>query len=298
MLLEPITTNTAALKSSIKLGVLKVIAGWWRRQTGQVAVGGVPAIHKNVLINFISGFNLRVWRWHIILMAWFFLSSLQVGAWQKKQDLVKYDSSLLQIRSLPDSNIKVYTADEEFNYSVQRSKSESIWDRLWYWVYRNIAKMQANKFWGRFFEVFLWIFCIGAFVYAGFKLTGMNSTALFSGDKKNEQLDYNLEEDNIYAINFSEAIQVAINERNFRLATRLLYLQSLRKLADAELISWRINKTNDVYLHELASSSYHESFGFLTKAYEYAWYGEMAIDEALFKNINQQFIIFNSGISV
>ena len=143
----------------------------------------------------------------------------------------------------------------------------------------------------------IWIFCISAFVYAALKLTGMNSTALFATDKKNDQLDYLLEEDNIYAINFSEAIQVAINERNFRLATRLLYLQSLRKLADAELITWKINKTNDVYLHELASSSYHESFGFLTKAYEYAWYGEMPLDEALFKNIHQQFLIFNSGIS-
>jgi hypothetical protein len=59
----------------------------------------------------------------------------------------------------------------------------------------------------------------------------MNSTALFSGDKKNEQLDYMLEEDNIYAINFSESIQVAISERNVRLATRLLYLQSLEKIS-------------------------------------------------------------------
>lgn len=287
----------AVLKSSIKLDVLKIVAGWWGQQPGQVSVGGNSTICKAILINFISGFNPRLWRWHFILMACFFLSSLQVGAWQKKQDIVQYDSSTLQLRSFPDSNIKVYTADEEFNYSVQRSKSDSIWDRFWYWVYRNIAKMQANKFWGKFFEVLLWIFCIGAFIYAGFKLTGMNSTALFSGDKKNEQLDYMLEEDNIYAINFSESIQVAISERNFRLATRLLYLQSLRKLADAELITWKINKTNDVYLHELASTSYHESFGFLTKAYEYAWYGEMPLDEALFKNIHQQFINFNSGIS-
>jgi len=260
-------------------------------------VGVVSSNHKAVLRNFIYCFSIRRLRWHIILVGCLFLSSLQANAWQKKQDLVQYDSSLVQLRSFPDSNIKVYAADEEFNYSVQRSKSDSMWDRFWYWVYRNIAKMQANKYLGRFFELLLWIFCIGAFVYAGFKLTGMNSTALFSGDKKNDQLDYMLEEDNIYGINFSEAIQIAINERNFRLATRLLYLQSLRKLADAELITWKINKTNDVYLHELASSSYHESFGFLTKAYEYAWYGEMPLNEALFKNIHQQFLKFNSGIS-
>src|SRR6478735_5774371 len=111
------------------------------------------------------------------------VSGFSVGAWQKKQDTIQYDSSTLQLRILPDSNIKVYTTDEEFNYSVQRSKSDGMWDRFWYGVYRKLAKMQANKFWGRLFEVFLWVFCIGAFVYAGFKLTGMNSTALFLGDK-------------------------------------------------------------------------------------------------------------------
>ena len=186
---------------------------------------------------------------------------------------------------------------KEFNYSIQQSEGVNLWDRFWHWVFRKISDIQVSKFWAKFFEVFLWIFCLGACLYAVLKLTGMNSTALFSADNKNDQLDYLLEEDNIYAINFNEAIQSAINERNFRVATRLLYLQSLRKLADADFINWRINKTNDVYLHELSSATLRESFGFLTRAYEYAWYGAMPLDEVLFKDIHEQFLTFNNKIS-
>ena len=232
-----------------------------------------------------------------LFIACFFLLCMKAGAWQKKQEVLQYDSSSVQLRSLPDSTIKAYRSNEEFNYSIQRSEGESIWDRFWYWVFRKIADIQSNKFWAKFFEVFLWIFCISAFVYAALKLSGMNSSALLPGNQKNDQLDYLLEDDDIYAINFSEAIQTAIDDRNFRVATRLLYLQSLRKLADAELITWKINKTNDVYLHELASGTLQESFLFLTKAYEYAWYGAMPVDEARFKDIHQQFLIFNNNIS-
>ena len=237
----------------------------------------------------------RVWR--ILFFTCFFLFSLKAGAWQNKQEVLQYDSSSLQLRSLPDSTIKTYKSNEEFNYSIQRSEGESIWDRFWYWVFRKIAEFQTNKFWSKIFEVFLWIFCVSAFVYAALKLAGMNSSALLPGNKKNDQLDYLLEEDDIYAINFSEAIQTAINDRNFRAATRLLYLQSLRKLADADLITWKINKTNDVYLHEISSANLKESFLFLTRAYEYAWYGAMPVDEARFKEIHQQFLNFNNNIS-
>jgi len=222
---------------------------------------------------------------------------MKADAWQKKQEVLQYDSSTIQLRHLSDSSIKKYRANEEFNYSIQRSEGVSIWDRFWNWVFRKISDIQANKFWAKFFEVLVWIFCISAFVYAALKLTGMNSTALFSADKKNGQLDYLLEEDNIYAINFAEAIQTAIDERNFRVATRLLYLQTLRKLADAELITWKINKTNDVYLHEISSATLRESFGFLTRAYEYAWYGAMPLDGVQFKDIHQQFLNFNNNIS-
>ena len=257
----------------------------------------IQRIFSLIPVNLVTCFGQRCRCLHIIMFACFFFSSIKAGAWQNKEDVLQYDSSTVQLRNLPDSNIKSYRTNEEFNYSIQRSEGVSIWDRFWYWVFRKISDIQANKFWAKFFEVLIWIFCISAFVYAALKLTGMNSTALFATDKKNDQLDYLLEEDNIYAINFPEAIQVAIQERNFRVATRLLYLQSLRKLADAELITWKINKTNDVYLHELSSTSLRESFGFLTRAYEYAWYGAMPLEEALFKEIHQQFINFNNNIS-
>ncbi|MBC7902533.1 MAG: hypothetical protein H7Y27_03895 [Gemmatimonadaceae bacterium] len=210
---------------------------------------------------------------------------------------LKNDTARIQIRTIPDASIKKYKNDEAFNYNEQRAKGTSFWSRLWDRIFGVIDRAYANKFWGPFFEVLLWILVFGALLYAVLKLSGMEKLGFFSKNRTaSKALDYLVTEEDIYAIDFTESIALAINEKNFRLAIRLLYLQTLRKLADNELISWKLNKTNDVYIRELSGTAYSNDFNYITYAYDYAWYGEVPVNEEQFSEVHPHFMNFQKKL--
>jgi hypothetical protein len=95
--------------------------------------------------------------------------------------------------------------------------------------------------------------------------------------------------EDIHAIDFDRAIQDAIDTRNFRMAVRLLYLQSLKNLADRGLINWQLNKTNIAYVHELDNHEFQQTFRDLTFQFEINWYGDVPIDENEFGSVRDQF---------
>jgi Domain of unknown function (DUF4129) len=207
------------------------------------------------------------------------------------------DSSQVTVRSIPTARINKYKNDEAFNYNQQRAKGISMWDRFWYWVGEMIQKASASKFWSGFFKLLLWGFCIFAFVYTVLKFRGMEGIGLFSSNKNNDALEYLVTEEDIYGIDFPGAIQAAIEQKSFRPAIRLLYLQTLRKLSDAELIRWKMNKTNDIYVSELFNTVYYKDFAYLTRAYDYAWYGELPVHEEQFKEVQHYFQIFQQQLA-
>ncbi len=168
----------------------------------------------------------------------------------------------------------------------------SSWDRFWYRVFDMLNRLGSARGWAVFFNFLLWGLCIACFVYAVLKFVGMLGIGLFTGNKRADGLDYEVSEDDIYAINFNEAIAKATEQNNYRLAIRLLYLQTLRRLADRELIRWQLSKTNDVYAQELLGSSYYNEFTRLTNAYDYAWYGDFPVQEEQFRLLQQYFQTF------
>ena len=74
---------------------------------------------------------------------------------------------------------------------------------------------------------------------------------------------------------------------------RLLYLQTLKKLSERQLINWQINKTNTVYSLELGQSGYASLFRNLTRDFEYSWYGERRVSREDFLELKDQFKQFN-----
>ena len=53
-------------------------------------------------------------------------------------------------------------------------------------------------------------------------------------------LPYTVEEDTIYGVDFPKGIDEALSRRDYREAIRLLYLQTLKQLSDAERIDWQL----------------------------------------------------------
>lgn len=71
-------------------------------------------------------------------------------------------------------------------------------------------------------------------------------------------LDYEVEDEDIYGIDFDERIARAVTQHDWREATRLTHLKTLRWLADNGRIEWALFKTPSQYTREEHSPEFRE----------------------------------------
>ncbi|MEO5892200.1 MAG: hypothetical protein ABIQ31_18275 [Ferruginibacter sp.] len=105
------------------------------------------------------------------------------------------------------------------------------------------------------------------------------------------------EQENLSATaDYGKLINQALANRNYRLAVRYHYLQSLQKLSTKGVIQFAADKTNYQYVRELSGKAYKNSFASLTLNYEYVWYGEFEVNENIYQAIQDKFKQFNSEV--
>lgn len=78
------------------------------------------------------------------------------------------------------------------------------------------------------------------------------------GRRKKDDLAYELEEDNIYGIDFDVELKKALDRSDYREAVRLKYLQTLKLLTDAECIDWQLHKTATQYSLEFPDVTFRQ----------------------------------------
>ena len=106
--------------------------------------------------------------------------------------------------------------------------------------------------------------------------------ALFMREKKMPDLPYDVEEENIYGVDFEKELSAALTSNDFRSAVRLLYLQTLRFLADKQWIDWRIFKTPTEYIYELKPEVLRPAFRDFTNHFLQVRYGNYQATSELF----------------
>ena len=110
---------------------------------------------------------------------------------------------------------------------------------------------------------------------------------LFLREKKNAPLPYNIEEENIHGIDFNTEIFMALDSGDYRLAIRLLYLQTLRFLSDGKLIEWQIHKTPTEYLYEIKNKEMKPLFFELTNRFLQVRYGNYKASNELYETMHE-----------
>lgn len=103
---------------------------------------------------------------------------------------------------------------------------------------------------------------------------------LFMSSRQNT-LPYTVGEDTIYGVDFSGGIADAISRRDYREAVRLLYLQTLKRLSDAERIDWQLYKTPTQYLNEVRLPAFRQ----LTNHFLRVRYGNFEATEELYRTM-------------
>ncbi len=95
-------------------------------------------------------------------------------------------------------------------------------------------------------------------------------------------------------VDYKRIINDALAKGDYRMAVRGNFLQILQLLAKGGYIVPGTDKTNYQYVRELAMPQWRNDFSALVMYYEYVWYGEIEIDEAIYGNIEARFIQFKN----
>lgn len=84
-----------------------------------------------------------------------------------------------------------------------------------------------------------------------------HDVGLFRRSGKSD-LDYEAQDEDIYGIDFDTRIDQAVTQNDWREATRLTYLKTLRWLADNNRIDWALFKTPSQYTREERSPEFRD----------------------------------------
>jgi hypothetical protein len=225
----------------------------------------------------------------ILLVICTFFTSQQLFS----QQALVFDTSKVEVRIFNTGKLREFKNNRDFQYDRVLEPPASLWDRFWSWFWNKIDEMLSTETGKRTFSTIMIVIAAAVLVYTIMKITGMSGAGLFRSKNTGAGIPYTTLDEDIHAISFEEAIERAVNEGNLRLAVRLLYLQTLKKLSDRGLINWQINKTNIAYVQELAGTTYGQSFNQLTLKFETNWYGDRHIEPEAFRQVRDEFNMFN-----
>lgn len=96
-------------------------------------------------------------------------------------------------------------------------------------------------------------------------------------------------EKHIHEVDFAELIQKAEKQNDTRQSIRLYYLWLLRVLSDRKRIEWNIRKTNSDYEREIQDPTEKANFMYLSKVYNYIWYGEFSINDTQYQQAKSDY---------
>ena len=145
----------------------------------------------------------------------------------------------------------------------------------------------------------IWIVAVSIFVCGIIYFLITNKINLFA--KKDKSVaEIQAEDDeliNIFQLPYSDLLKKAYTEKNYRLAVRILYLQTLKLLSEKSIINFQHDYTNLDYLSQVRPTTYYNDFFKITRHYEYVWYGKFDIQENAFNIIHNDFKNIQNKIS-
>lgn len=144
-------------------------------------------------------------------------------------------------------------------------------------------------------KAILIVLLIALFIFILVKVLNSNNDAKLKSETDDV---FNLQyvEENLEDVDINKFLENAIDGGDFRVATRLLYLQTLKLLHESEFIHWRKDKTNNDFLSEMRPHPSYKIFRELTLAYEVVWYGDHIISTAEFERVSEGFKKFGKLI--
>jgi len=202
------------------------------------------------------------------------------------------DRAAIRVRYPAPEKVREFSEDRDYQYDHDAPPPENPIARFFSWLYQKFINFLNSEAYQNIWQYVIMACIAGFTVYLLMKAEVL--VFLFPKKAETNGLDYENLAENIHEIDFDSAIDEAVGQRNFRLAVRLLYLQTIKRLADAGRIVYKPEKTNRQYVYELSTHTDPAAFANLTRQFEFVWYGDLPIDESRFTIIRQQFSQFSA----
>ncbi|CAM1333251.1 DUF4129 domain-containing protein [Tenacibaculum aestuariivivum] len=234
---------------------------------------------------------------HLLFYIIFLFFSVSVFS-QTAKNKVKFDTLNIELQKFDAKKITTYKQQKDFIYITKKSAT-TVLDKLWNWGKRVVKKIVSYFFDDikpvvGFLKVVLKIL---PYITAGIILflilkffLKVNFINILGAKKAKAIVSLSDEEILINKSDLPTLINKAINNQNYKLATRYYYLLLLKNLSENELISWQQEKTNEDYIRELSLNKIlYKDFKKLSHLYDYVWYGEFLIDKEKFLQAEASF---------
>ncbi len=200
------------------------------------------------------------------------------------------DNSPLRVRYPDPDRTNDLRHARDYQYDRDATPPKNLLARLWNWFWDKVRRLMRSKTYRNVGQYIVLAVIAGLVIWLLQKAQVLNF--LFPKTAGSAPLDYENLSENIHEISFGDRIEEAVDARNYRLAVRLLYLQTLKQLTDQGLINWQPDKTNRQYVQELANTPYRADFEELTTRFEFIWYGDFPVNEVQFLPVQDAFSRF------
>lgn len=213
------------------------------------------------------------------------------SSFAQEEATVIIDSSDVSKKEFSIPISEKYTGDD-YNYSETVGQSQNYLLRAIKWFFQKIADIFGIDIDPEFFkivEVLIYILLIIIALYIIIRLFVGTKAASFFTKKSKELAPLTFKEEHIEKINLEDLIANALQQNDYRLAIRYMYLKTLKDLSVKNLIDWHFDKTNIDYYNELKPATLQKSFKTVSYLYEHIWYGEFNVDETSFNSAKKEF---------
>jgi len=227
----------------------------------------------------------------------FLFFSLSLFA-QKDTLTVQKDDSEITQKTFNQKHLENYKSQRDFNYKVVKNEP-TIFSKLWNWLKRVVKKYLSLifddikpviGFLASILRVVPYLIAglILYFIVKFFLKVNTRSLNLKSTNKSIAKITE--EEELINHKDLFKLIQLAIADKNYRLAIRYYYLLVLQKLSEKEFIYWQQEKTNEDYMQEMEQHKLQLDFEKTTYLYDFVWYGNFAINKVEYDKAENDFL--------
>lgn len=215
-------------------------------------------------------------------------------------------------RAVPDSTVRRYKNQKEFEYA----NDPAYWDIEHEQELKRRREMAAREqerrqqqgeykkgFWDYFNSFFsgdairiVTYIVLGLFfLFVIYRIMVVNKLFLFYTSSKAKVNDGG-EEVDIENEDLDEKIRRAVAAGDHRQAVRFMYLKTLQLLNERQWIKYHVDATNFEYVMQMSKHKLGNDFGFLTRIYDYVWYGEFSLSREQFEVVANNFSQFYNAV--